>query len=72
MINGTIVSPRGELSAQHSPFELMDVIQEGLGGILLSFHATLKEHKQVHGPLRKPDATLPVSLDILMVRCELR
>jgi hypothetical protein len=49
----------------------MDVIQEGLGGIFLSFHATLKEHKQVRGPLRKPDAALLVSLDILMVRREL-
>jgi hypothetical protein len=49
----------------------MDVIQEGFGSIFLSFHASLKEHKQVHGPLRKPDAALPVSLDILMVRCEL-
>jgi len=42
----------------------MDVIQEGLGSILLSFHATLKEHEQVRGPLSKPDAALPVSLDI--------
>jgi hypothetical protein len=49
----------------------MDVIHEGLGGILLSIHASLEEHKQVHGPLRKPDAALPVSLDILMVRREL-
>jgi hypothetical protein len=49
----------------------MDVIQEGLWSIFLSFHATLKEHKQVRGPLRKPDAALPISLDILMMRCEL-
>jgi hypothetical protein len=49
----------------------MDVIQEGLGGIFLSFHASLEEHKQAHGPPSKPDAALPVSLDILMVRCEL-
>jgi hypothetical protein len=48
----------------------MDVIQEGLGSILLSLHASLKEHKQAHGPPSKPDAALPVSLDILIVRCE--
>jgi len=42
----------------------MDVIQERLGGILLSFHASLKKHKQAHGPPSKPDAALPVILHI--------